>query len=365
MKLNGLNSATQNSGCVHKITKQDEAVVDWIFDVTRTMHRIFSNIEVRRINGSVTPVRMRRNSLLLGMYWRRMLDIGLEENIQFSSESHYLSAFLFAVREAVNPRHGDSEDEVNERQMGMRLMHSLISRFGFDYSISKLDDIRRNHESNTSSLTDYLKSLKYAYSKLMIIRIDLYYNQSCHKAAQSEESAKKHWCQLLKLINSKFKTSFAGYAVKFEYGPDRGVHLHTVLAFDGSVVRQDISIAMAIGESWKNEVTQGVGRYFNCNVRKHVGKMKYPAVGTFTAKDDSFCTAMEHVASYVTKPDLLVRSVVPGLQRSFRRGEVTQRQKERIARRSEKNKFASSTLSGLSTRTTCMPSVTSCADSTI
>ena len=172
MKLNGLNSATQNSGCVHKITKQDEAVVDWIFDVTRTMHRIFSNIEVRRINGSVTPVRMRRNSLLLGMYWRRMLDIGLEENIQFSSESHYLSAFLFAVRDVVNPRPGDSEDVVSERQMGMRLMASLISRFGFYHSITKLDHIRRNHESNTSSLTDYLKSLKDAYSKLMIIRID-------------------------------------------------------------------------------------------------------------------------------------------------------------------------------------------------
>lgn len=59
-------------------------------------------------------------------------------------------------------------------------------------------------------------------------------------------------------IRHGFAKCFLGYAAKIEYGARKGPNMHLMLLFNGSNVRQDVSIARLIGELWKNKVTKGL-----------------------------------------------------------------------------------------------------------
>lgn len=206
-----------------------------------------------------------------------------------------------------------------------RLLSSIEAALESTQFYKAKDNVRRNWDAVSKSLRKYLLGLKAAYSKLMIIRLDLH--------TKDDASAVQHWEQLLKYIAARYASSFVGYAAKFEYGVDRGVHMHTVLLFNGAVVRRDVTIAKSIGEYWKSQITLGWGSYFNGNQRDHVARMKYPAVGTFCALDDDLVKGLTHIAYYVTKPDPVVKFALPSVSHFFRRGQLKSDQTHRSARR--------------------------------
>lgn len=51
--------------------------------------------------------------------------------------------------------------------------------------------------------------------------------------------------------------------------------------------------------------------------------------------DEEFQNGVKAMSAYVTKPDPLPRLVVHGLKKKFRKGELNERQKERVRRRKE------------------------------
>lgn len=206
-----------------------------------------------------------------------------------------------------------------------RLLGSIENELDSMHFDKEKDNVRRNRDAVSKSLLQYFLGLKAAYSKLMVIRLDLH--------TKDDASIVQHWEQLLKYIAARYASSFVGYAAKFEYGIERGVHMHTVLLFNGAVVRQDVTIAKAIGEYWKLQITHGWGSYFNANQRDHVAHMKYRAVGTFCALDDDFVEGLTHMANYLAKPDLVVKFALPNIGRVFRRGQLKADQTHRIARR--------------------------------
>lgn len=56
-----------------------------------------------------------------------------------------------------------------------------------------------------------------------------------------------------------------GYIWRIECSPQAGYHLHTALFFNGSQVEHHEWLAQQIGEYWEHEITQGRGRFHNCN----------------------------------------------------------------------------------------------------
>ena len=203
---------------------------------------------------------------------------------------------------------------------------------GFQNSYREEEKI---HRRRTESLYSYISDLKIAHSKIMIVRLDLYYHQEPIESLRSQQNVEADWGRMLAFARKSYKQNFLGYAMKIEYGNDRGVHIHSIFVLNGSNHRRDVYIATILGHHWVNEVVQGIGRYFNCNEKRHSKKYEWRAVGEFVKMDENFKNGVKALSAYVTKPDLLPRIVVHGLKRTFRKGEINSKKKERVIRRKE------------------------------
>ncbi len=168
------------------------------------------------------------------------------------------------------------------------------------------DNLRRMQSSTARSLFEYLASLKSAYSKIMVMRLDLHFpwqsrGRLCNdRAGTSAVGSPAALCEELFQI-------LLGICCKFEVGSKRGIHLHTVLVFNGSLVQSDVKIARMIGEYWRCDIQKGRAGYFNGNSKDYLERMSWPAVGTFTEASEAFLKGIRNISEYLAKPDPLVR----------------------------------------------------------
>ena len=94
--------------------------------------------------------------------------------------------------------------------------------------------------------------------------------------------------------------------------------------FDGSKVREDVTLGKGIGDYWRDEVTQGKGVYYNCNARKQ--DYDSCGLGMVSCYDKIKRAALvESVASYLVKPDDLAQLMVPERGRVFGKGLVPEK----------------------------------------
>lgn len=192
---------------------------------------------------------------------------------------------------------------------------SMAKAHGNGSSHRRIDNERREHQRKRTLLLRHLKDMKRAFPKLMVIRLDLWYREGCEQLPMGRILT--DWRLLKARIGEDFHTSFLGYALKLESGVKRGPHIHALLIFNAAVVRQDVTIAKMVGERWV-DVTNGLGYYFNCNDKAYVNRLKHRGVGVFTTLDDVTIAGFEAVANYITKPDHLVRWMMPDVTRFFR-----------------------------------------------
>lgn len=245
-------------------------------------------------------------------------------NVDSRSINPYLSVFINSLEEEVVDQDVDHFQKVSPSLLLVRVREFLDCCKFYD----ALANLQRNERATCTSLLQYIFDLKAAYSKLMIIRLDLY--------TSSYLAVVPHWEQLKKYVADRYAGAYVGFAVKFEYGKQRGVHMHTMLFFNGSLVRQDVTIAKAIGEHWKSCVTAGKGSYSNCNAPHYLKRMYYPAVGTFHQFDDHTLNGLRHISRYLTEQDLTVRFAVPGLARTLRKGGISKDKRSRIEMRAKR-----------------------------
>lgn len=243
---------------------------------------------------------------------------------QGPNSNPYLKCFIASLEQEVVHQDVGHFQQV---QASLLLQTVRDSLEGKDFS-DELANLERNERATSKSLFQYILDLKAAYSKLMIIRLDLY--------TEDGEEAPRSWERFKKYVADRYMSSYVGYAVKFEYGEKRGVHMHTLLFFNGSIVRKDVTMAKAIGEYWNASVTKGKGTYSNCNAPEHLKNMRYPAVGTFHQFDERTRKGLEYIAKYLTEQDLAVRFAVPGLSRTLRRGNINQEKSTRISKRAKR-----------------------------
>lgn len=213
--------------------------------------------------------------------------------------------------------------------------YNLMKRIGSKGFHNAYQEEDKIHKRRAKSLYDYISDLKIAHSKIMIVRLDLYYHQELIQSVGSQKNVVADWSRLLAFARKSYKGNFLGYAMKVEFGNDRGVHVHSIFIMNGSNLERDVKVARSLGHHWVKDVVPGIGRYFNCNEKKHQEKYNWRAVGTFTKMDEEFQSSVKAMSAYVTKPDPLPRLVVHGLKKKFRKGELNERQKERVRRRKD------------------------------
>jgi len=180
----------------------------------------------------------------------------------------------------------------------------LIDRISHPTFQKQIRNHREKFKANTRRYHSYIDSLFRAYSRLVVIRLDLEYS-TLHKATIDEAKS-----DITRFISNqrhnKLFHALRGYIIRLEFGITNGYHFHTLLLFDGSIRsnHSDQHLAQSIGEYWNKTITKGRGRYWNCNGQKDRyhpnGKL---GIGTIYAIDLEKINNLKRVVEYLCKKD--------------------------------------------------------------
>lgn len=183
----------------------------------------------------------------------------------------------------------------------------------------QLRNFQRAASKNLRGALAYIDYLFKRLARLSVIRLDLSYLKTVAKTVTATET-RQHRRRLFKRVQSHpLFQHCVGYLWKLEYGLHKGFHYHTCFIFDGSRIRNDISLARHIGQYWKQDITGGIGLCFNCNANQH--NYTHSGIGDVHYLNKAKRAALQKAITYLTKADSVVRLTLPGNARTFGRGE--------------------------------------------
>ena len=183
------------------------------------------------------------------------------------------------------------------------------------------DNNKRCSNKNLNSIKNYIHKLFNIYSRILVVRIDFGY-QSKHADSISIDEIKSHRVKLLGLVKKLYsQKKLIGYIWKIEYGIKKKYHYHAFFLFNGALIRQDVSIANAIGELWNNEVTKNKGVYFNCNHKKE--KYSECGIGMINYYEHNKISYLHKALSYITKIDSFIKIRKGIIGRTLGKSEIT------------------------------------------
>lgn len=90
------------------------------------------------------------------------------------------------------------------------------------------------------------------------------------------------------------------YVWRIEFTPGAGYHLHVALLFTGSKVQNHEWLAQQIGEYWRDVITEGQGRFHNCNMDWDKDSPNY-ALGVINYTDRAKRGALLGALTYLCK----------------------------------------------------------------
>ena len=178
------------------------------------------------------------------------------------------------------------------------------------------------NQRNLGEVHRLLDDLFTYYSKVLVVRLDLCFNDTyAHQLQQSHITD-----YIAKFRNysrcNKIFDHMLTYMMKLEYGEQKGWHLHAMFFFDGNKVAEASYKAIQIGSYWVNTIVgQQLAYYFNCHEREYdqngIGRMEY--------HDEDKRRILNDVVAYFCKLDETTLNQFPQNQRSprtFFRGQL-------------------------------------------
>lgn len=184
---------------------------------------------------------------------------------------------------------------------------------GAEYRRRRFLRVYQAKENNTRG-KHLIDSLFERYARLNVIRLDLSYQRE-HRP--DLKRAKRDFARLMN--NRRCNKIFAqvvGIIWRLEYSRRTGLHYHVMLFADGSHIRGDALLGLAIGNYWTRVITHGHGRVFNCNLSKN--KYKRLGIGMISHHDaEKRRILVDDVLTYLTQADLLMRPHLPEGTKTF------------------------------------------------
>lgn len=248
----------------------------------------------------------------------------VESLIELKGETEVTEPFHFALMSKLNGV-PTLEEECIEK-----LKQKVISRLE-DPAIKRKRQLRTyNSERNMKSVKNYIDSLFDHYATLMVMRIDFAIKEEYLEKVSLEKMQE----YLFRLLNNKRSNNIfnhqVGYIWKFEYGVKKGHHYHVMFFFDGSKVRQDVVYAKIIGEYWENDITGGMGSYYNCNYKK--AKYLYLGIGQIKHNDNWIRKNLLMAANYLCKKEQYLFLKLNKKMRTLGKGQILPPKESKVGR---------------------------------
>lgn len=247
---------------------------------------------------------------------------------------------LRAFHEASSRYYNDFNPAIDTAHVEYACLNRVVERIkeacGPASMIANKKRLSRSTKKRYKSAVSLVERLKAKYARINYLRVDLSYREG--KFIESDDLIGD--LQRVKMDWQKLRTDLSGgipiegllgFVARLEYGVLKGFHFHALFAFNGSINREDITLAAMIGEHWtRSVVPDGEGRYWNCNGKKD----KYPYIGIGILNyydDEKYLTLLGPVLKYMVKPDHLMADLVPG-ERTFFQSKKTQNRADRRGR---------------------------------
>lgn len=326
-----------------KLDKQDQpvitqdatalAVLEWIDRIAR---RISSGEEMPFAE-SQTRYGVSYSLTRLGDELRRLsahLDKDFFDRCTWPVFNPYIEALLSALRK----HWGMLSDISGPTDPFWRLpwqrssMHQLVQQVR---ATMRSEDFKnRVNNFDRASIADFQKGcgrllqLFQHHSKLLIVRVDLYFSAKCKPWGETIDAEKAYARLVRHLREGSILPNVLGWFVRREMGFVRGVHYHLMVVMDGHRYRDGYGYAMKIGRNWIDccAGTGKAGAFFNCFDRRR--EYQNDGLGLVHVSDVSKLIGLREAMEYITKAYFKVRSQIES-RKSFR----TSQAKDEPARR--------------------------------
>lgn len=178
----------------------------------------------------------------------------------------------------------------------------------------------RSHENtaqqNLRSVVKYIIALFKKHSRLLILRIDLYFLKKYYESITPQLNRVYLDKFLRALSENRIVPDVVGYISTTEFGYIRGFHQHVFIALNSNEHQRDIFLTEEIGKYWTN-CTDQKGNYNNCAKRKD--EYKYCGIGMVHVSETDKLKGIRLAIAYMVKGDYYVKTLLEK-QRTLRKG---------------------------------------------
>lgn len=168
-----------------------------------------------------------------------------------------------------------------------------------------LHDHERKEEGNFRSGCDYITEQFELHSRLLVLRIDLYFRPDARGWGYGKEADKavKNYLRALRLC--RIVPGYLGFIIKRENGISRGMHYHLMVFLDGHLHRNANYLTQVMGEAWMKRVGVDRGSYFNCYANRHL--YHYNGLGPAHVSDIEKLIGIRVALWYMSKQDSVLK----------------------------------------------------------
>lgn len=236
---------------------------------------------------------------------RQMVDL-FDDRVEYTYSEH-LQAFKEACQDIGLERHPGGPVCLNERgtswldhHHSMNVLTARIRQLTRQqWYRRKSGDRRYQAGQQEIRICDYSDALRQRYSRMTILRVNLYYRSE----AQARLRVERVFDDLDQLIaehelNPIF-SHLIGYICAVEQGESRGYHIHAAYFFNGNEKSRDVWRAKAIGALWE-DITHGQGYMHSCNQDKDQYGDKC-AIGRISRGNQSIRHGIQEMVKYLVK----------------------------------------------------------------
>jgi len=164
-----------------------------------------------------------------------------------------------------------------------------------------LHDHERKANDNFRSGCDFITEQFERRSRLLVLRIDLYFRPDAKGWGYSNAADKAVVNYLRALRLDRVVPGYLGFIIKRENGISRGMHYHLMVLMDGHLHRSAYHLTQVLGEAWMKRVGAEHGSYFNCYGKKD--RYRYNGLGLVHVSDTEKLIGIRIALWYMSKQD--------------------------------------------------------------
>lgn len=200
--------------------------------------------------------------------------------------------------QSIGVEHSEEKDAIEALFLFTGHVRRVCGRKAFKSMLRKFE---RKAKDNFRSGCDLVTELFKRHSRLLVLRIDLYFRKDAKGWGYTEEADKAVKQYLRELREGRMVPDFLACIVKRESGICRGMHYHLMVFLNGHERQSAYHLTEVMGEAWAERMGTDKGSFFNCYANRHL--YRFNGLGMVHVNDTEKLMGLRVALWYMSKQD--------------------------------------------------------------